>query len=463
MRKTELVSGTTARQSRRFFASLDFVIPVLVLAVTAVVFRRYDWDIAFQQLFHRSGSGWFLKEHPFIRFIYHYGNLPALLLAVAGLALFGLSFQAGKWVKWRKAGAFLALAMLLGPGLVINTALKDHWGRPRPRNVTEFGGDYAYEQVLLTDTSSPGKSFPCGHCSMGFYLSLPWFLLRRKKPGQAVLVLLAGIGAGLLIGLARIAQGGHWLSDVLVAGLLVYLVGAVLFYLLKLNRGLWFYHERMEIDRRQRLIVTFVVSILALFLLLGVALATPYSFRGSNGLEHKNSLHHVTRRPARYHRLDLKLQKADLILLPGNTLRLEAAAQGFGFPGSKIIPQYVEGFDADTLNMFYAQKQKRFFTELDNTLRATWDFRWKGRLDIALEKGSVRLAVPEYADSLTLNVSLGDGTLELDLPASFKPRISMKGDFALADSTGFNSSDNIFVREGFKVNLIVRRGKIVLR
>ncbi|MEI9804295.1 MAG: hypothetical protein WDN48_07260 [Pseudolabrys sp.] len=30
--------------------------------------------------------------------------------------------------------------MALGPGLAVNVLLKDHWGRPRPIDVTQFGG-----------------------------------------------------------------------------------------------------------------------------------------------------------------------------------------------------------------------------------------------------------------------------------------------------------------------------------
>ena len=36
--------------------------------------------------------------------------------------------------------AFLALALLLGPGLVVNTDFKSHYGRPRPRQDLDIGG-----------------------------------------------------------------------------------------------------------------------------------------------------------------------------------------------------------------------------------------------------------------------------------------------------------------------------------
>jgi membrane-associated PAP2 superfamily phosphatase len=457
------MSEMTARKSRRFFLNWDFLIPVFLFIITIIVFRDTGLDLRFQNRYFDPDSGWFLKELPVFKFVYHYGNLPALLLAIGGLFLFGLSFQAYKWAKWRKIGIFLAAVMLIGPGLLINSVLKDNWGRPRPRNVTDFGGKYTYEKVLSIDSASPGKSFPCGHASMGFYLFIPWFVLRKKHKVWASVSLVTGILYGLLIGIARIAQGGHWLSDVIIAGLLVYLTGTLFYYLFRLDKALWFYPKHLEIDRRQRTIVALIVSVFTVFLLLGVGLATPYSHKSRAGLEHRQSINFTTLQPARRHQLELKLQTADLILAPGKGLRIEAAAQGFGFPGSRIIPAYWEGFSADTLKMFYSQKQKRFFTELDNSVFVAWNYHWKGALSLSLHKGSARLIVPEYVDSLTLNVSLEKGDLDLDLPASFKPRISLKGDFVLADSTGFTSSDSVYVREDFRVNLIVRKGKITLR
>ena len=39
-----------------------------------------------------------------------------------------------------RAIVFLIATMALAPGLLVNVVLKDHWGRPRPIDVTQFGG-----------------------------------------------------------------------------------------------------------------------------------------------------------------------------------------------------------------------------------------------------------------------------------------------------------------------------------
>jgi len=43
-----------------------------------------------------------------------------------------------------RATVFLIATMALGPGLLVNVLLKDHWGRPRPIDVTQFGGDQTF-------------------------------------------------------------------------------------------------------------------------------------------------------------------------------------------------------------------------------------------------------------------------------------------------------------------------------
>ena len=39
-----------------------------------------------------------------------------------------------------RAILFLIVTLALGPGALVNGVLKEHWGRPRPIDVTQFGG-----------------------------------------------------------------------------------------------------------------------------------------------------------------------------------------------------------------------------------------------------------------------------------------------------------------------------------
>ena len=64
-----------------------------------------------------------------------------MLLAAGALVTFTLSYwYPSRLLAWRRPALFLVLVAALGPGLLINVVFKDHYGRPRPREVQELGG-----------------------------------------------------------------------------------------------------------------------------------------------------------------------------------------------------------------------------------------------------------------------------------------------------------------------------------
>ena len=65
----------------------------------------------------------------------------------------------------------------------------------------------------------------------------PWFFLRQRQKQLALTFLVVGIGWGIVVGVARILQGGHFFSDVVWAGGLVYLVGGLLALCCSLDRS----------------------------------------------------------------------------------------------------------------------------------------------------------------------------------------------------------------------------------
>ena len=67
--------------------------------------------------------------------------LITLLVVPAGIALLGrFLFPRRRMLIKAEAVLFLIGTLAVGPGLLTNTLLKDHWGRARPIDVTEFGG-----------------------------------------------------------------------------------------------------------------------------------------------------------------------------------------------------------------------------------------------------------------------------------------------------------------------------------
>ncbi len=126
--------------------------------------------------------------------------------------------QAERWRARRPAALFLALSMLLGPGLMVNYVFKDHWGRARPAQIEEFGGNAHFTPPwVISNQCDKNCSFVCGHCSVGFALLAIAFVSRRPR-----VWLFGAIATGATLGLMRIGQGGHFLSDVLFSFFVVF-------------------------------------------------------------------------------------------------------------------------------------------------------------------------------------------------------------------------------------------------
>ena len=202
--------------------------PCVVLIGLTIAIAVADLDLRLADWLYTPGVGFVHGGRQPWAALYAYGEWPGLILAAGALAalFLGLFWQA--WRRYRLASAFLVLLYLIGPGLLVNVTLKEYWGRPRPADIVEFGGKRTFSQPWQMRTVDRRKSFPSGHASVAFYLAAPWFLLRSTRRRAAYAWLSAGMGYGLLVGAARMAQGAHFLSDILWSGGIVYLTGLLL-------------------------------------------------------------------------------------------------------------------------------------------------------------------------------------------------------------------------------------------
>jgi membrane-associated phospholipid phosphatase len=127
--------------------------------------------------------------------------------------------------------AYMGLSLALGPILISNIILKDNMGRARPKQTVEFGGHKQFTPALLPSKECPRNcSFVSGHASTGFFLVTFAFLM---APGLRRRAAFAGaLAIGTAAGLGRIAEGGHYLSDVVFAGLINFGIAWGLYHLM---------------------------------------------------------------------------------------------------------------------------------------------------------------------------------------------------------------------------------------
>lgn len=202
---------------------------LLLAALGALLVAVPQIDLAIAGLFHDPFDGFYLRENPLVRLVFL--GVPWITRSVVvSLLLFLLA----AWTIWRRraffsrqrrAALYLLLVMIIGPGLLVNTLFKDNWGRARPSQVEEFGGTKQFTRAALpADQCAKNCSFVSGHASVGFFFLAFAYVWPRRR----ILWLASGTALGLGIGLVRIMQGGHFFSDVIFCGIVVYLSARVL-------------------------------------------------------------------------------------------------------------------------------------------------------------------------------------------------------------------------------------------
>lgn len=207
----------------------------VLMALVTSVFWVTDLDIQVAQYFYHpeNQDAWFEGGYFLWDLFYQLGPVISITIAVGSIFIIMLSGMRKKWNHLRVKAVFILICFVVGPGLIVNALFKDHWGRPRPAKVMVLGGTEAYVPPLMFNASGNGKSFPSGHSSVGFALIAFYFLFRKKHLVLARFAFALSLVIGSFLGVARIAAGGHFLSDVLWSAFITFLVSLGFYTLFK--------------------------------------------------------------------------------------------------------------------------------------------------------------------------------------------------------------------------------------
>ncbi len=202
---------------------------ILAFVILGAIFFFFPkLDIAFTQLFYHERLDFIYRDHPLV--VASFRLVPIITITWAALCLSAIVYAFWKKKKILSSPAtYLLITALLGPGLFVNTALKENVGRARPRQILEFGGDKAFTApLIITDQCENNCSFSSGHAAMAYYFSAISYVTPPPYSGVAFLV---GLSAGSVVGFGRVLQGGHFLSDVIFSGLFVMIINELCFIL----------------------------------------------------------------------------------------------------------------------------------------------------------------------------------------------------------------------------------------
>jgi len=205
---------------------IAFTFALAVAALVGLIFGIYpklDLDLAGlffdpkARLFKFNSQVWHQPARDAARY------LIALLASPGGLAIFGkLVLPRRRMLISARAAMFLLVTLAIGPGVLANGVLKEYWGRARPIDVTEFGGSDRFTPWWDPRGSCQSNcSFVAGEPSGAFWTLAPAALAPLQwRP----LAFGAALVFGAAVGLLRMGTGSHFFSDIVFAGVLMFLV-----------------------------------------------------------------------------------------------------------------------------------------------------------------------------------------------------------------------------------------------
>jgi membrane-associated PAP2 superfamily phosphatase len=205
------------------------IVALSIAAVVGLAFGLFPGlDLALARPFYlvRDSAGnmfaWRLSPH--LLFVHNIALKAGFVLvapAVIGL-LAKLIMPRTKMFISGRAIVFLISTMLLAPGLLVNVVLKDHWGRPRPIDVTQFGGDQHFVAWWDPRGDCPGNcSFVSGDVATTAWTFAPAALV---PPPYRALAYGAALALTAFMAVIRIMAGAHFPSDTIFAGIFTFLI-----------------------------------------------------------------------------------------------------------------------------------------------------------------------------------------------------------------------------------------------
>ena len=213
-----------------------FIINTLFFFFFVLFFTLFPkFDIFFSNFFFFEGK-FISDKYVFIRSLRSFLKDLMIVISIASLLIIMVNFffknKKKTILKFRTK--LILIGFIVGPvigcGLIANFYFKDNWGRARPINIQEFGGEKIYTQpFIISDQCERNCSWISGEASAAFSFITGTIIL--KSP----IFFLLNIIFGIIVSFCRIAMGGHFLSDNIFAMIFMIYLAILYKYLVFLN------------------------------------------------------------------------------------------------------------------------------------------------------------------------------------------------------------------------------------
>lgn len=212
------------------------LIPASLLIILAIV-PPHAFDLSVSKLFFSDGWPWHRNE-VFTTIFYRLPKLvPAIVATVLLVRLAVVLAQGRRILEEEASRRALYVVIAMGACAAAVWWLKSTTGVACPWSVEPFGGALPMTDPAFGLTDVPGRCWPSGHAGTGFVFIAFYFALKDVRPRAAAGALLFAVAFGLLCGAVRVMEGAHFVSHVLVTGIVDWLICAALHALILENRS----------------------------------------------------------------------------------------------------------------------------------------------------------------------------------------------------------------------------------
>lgn len=206
-----------------------------LVLVSWVFYQFPQIDLWVAKALYLENGKFLLSDSELSRFFHKQVDITLKYLLIGGLLVyllirvspFRLSESLCQKLNFIFISSFMAVLM------IINGILKEFWGRARPGQLTEYGGKADFSVAwAVSDQCHSNCAFVSGHagiaaCAALFAVFLPQ---KYRKPYLIFAVIFYAVASFM-----RMARGAHFLSDVVIAGLIVLTVSMLVKDILKLR------------------------------------------------------------------------------------------------------------------------------------------------------------------------------------------------------------------------------------
>ncbi len=209
-----------------------FYIIIILLGLCLFLTIAPTLDLYLAGIFYYGNSQFLLQSFDFLSLLFREIIMPVILVYVLLLPIvnqffkieiiyFGYKFTVKEVILIWFSQIFTIL-------IFINLILKTFWGRARPGDIILYGGEHSFTPwYFISDACESNCSFVSGDASVGFSLIIIYLVTKN------IFFIYSSLIFGFVLGIIRMSAGGHFMSDVLFAGIFVIISNIVIYQIYK--------------------------------------------------------------------------------------------------------------------------------------------------------------------------------------------------------------------------------------